>query len=459
MQITNSKYNTMPEQVQENKNNIKSILAGIKELYSTTETLTEQSETIAQSLTNVPRGTKKGFLIDAEANLFNILSVVENVVYIKYMSNVKGETGPQGPQGETGLQGPQGETGPQGPRGETGLQGPQGETGPQGPRGETGPQGPRGEAGTGFSNITDINLVVGEPNVLYDTEDGITITSQGEVITDDAQYTPTIEQNIPLIAGNGLTMDATEDGQHVDIHLSAETQSNIARSLKTPISTPTSTKIIAVDNTNSQELLGMGTGLEESNGNVQVAQSLRNQVQSNSNQIGTLATEVSNKANQSLLNTTNSQVSTNTSNIASLNTNKANVDLSNVTYPEPSANGVTQTGSGDRVIKSWIASDGQTWNRQWASGWKECGAVFSIGSIGGGSTVNSLKTTPIKFTRVLTALANTRIQASASGDGAVVSNIGEIVYAVNETTVKIYSRNTQSSGASGVYVEYYICGY
>ena len=248
MQITNNKYNTMPEQVQENKDNIKSILAGIKELYSTTETLTEQSETIEQSLTTVPRGTKKGFLIDAEANLFNILSVVENVVYIKYMSNLKGEAGSQGP------------------RGEAGPQGPQGEAGPQGPQGEVGPQGPRGEPGTGFENITDINLVVGEPNVLYDTEDGITITSQGELITDNAQYTPTVEQNIPLIAGNGLTMDATEDGQHVDIHLSAETQSNIARALKTPIATPTTTKLVAVDNTNSQEMISIGENLTLENG-------------------------------------------------------------------------------------------------------------------------------------------------------------------------------------------------
>jgi len=38
----------------------------------------------------------------------------------------------------------EGETGPQGPQGETGPQGPQGETGPQGPQGETGPQGPAG---------------------------------------------------------------------------------------------------------------------------------------------------------------------------------------------------------------------------------------------------------------------------------------------------------------------------
>ena len=47
-------------------------------------------------------------------------------------SNLKGETGAQGPQG---VQGPKGERGPQG---ETGAQGPQGATGAQGPKGADG---------------------------------------------------------------------------------------------------------------------------------------------------------------------------------------------------------------------------------------------------------------------------------------------------------------------------------
>ena len=49
-------------------------------------------------------------------------------------SDLKGDTGPQGPQGARGLQG---DTGPQGPKGDTGPQGPKGDTGPQGPKGDT----------------------------------------------------------------------------------------------------------------------------------------------------------------------------------------------------------------------------------------------------------------------------------------------------------------------------------
>ena len=249
------------------------------------------------------------------------------------------------------------------------------------------------------------------------------------------------------------TLKSTGGVQIVDnltsTSISAALSANQGRILNSTISLVSS---IADNNTEQIEFLQSDMA---SKTNVTIANVHQDSINFTSNP----QTQLDSKASQSALNSTNANVSANTSSISSLTTNKANKDLSNVTYPEPTANGVVQTGSGDRVIKSWIASDGQTWYREWAGGWKECGSVFSVGSINGGGTNSWLKTTPIKFTRILTALANTRIQASASGDGAVVSNIGEIVYAVNETTVKIYSRNTQSSGASGVYVEYYLCGY
>lgn len=61
-----------------------------------------------------------------------------------------------------------------------------------------------------------------------------------------------------------------------------------------------------------------------------------------------------------------------------LKENKANIDLTNVTYPEVVADGVTKMGSSDRVVGSWISSDGLTWCRIWRSGWKECGGRLNI---------------------------------------------------------------------------------
>ena len=65
-------------------------------------------------------------------------------------------------------------------------------------------------------------------------------------------------------------------------------------------------------------------------------------------------------------------------------------DLSNVTYPA-NTKGSTTTGSGDRVIKTYISSDGKTWYRIWASGWKECGFI------GITNTRNGTKKLPVTF--------------------------------------------------------------
>lgn len=61
--------------------------------------------------------------------------------------------------------------------------------------------------------------------------------------------------------------------------------------------------------------------------------------------------------------------------------NKADKLLSNVTYPE-NKKGSTTTGSGDRVIKTYISSNGKTWYRIWESGWKECGMILTGGNWG-----------------------------------------------------------------------------
>ena len=79
------------------------------------------------------------------------------------------------------------------------------------------------------------------------------------------------------------------------------------------------------------------------------------------------------KANQSALDTTNQ-------NVANLDANKADKDLSNVTYPTNTA-GSIKTGAGDRVVETYISSDGNTWYRKWASGWKECGGRVQGDSI------------------------------------------------------------------------------
>ena len=107
--------------------------------------------------------------------------------------------------------------------------------------------------------------------------------------------------------------------------------------------------------------------------------------------------QINSKASVGDLNATNS-------NINSLNENKANKDLSNVTYPSIIA-GSTTSGSGDRVVEQYLSSDGKTWYRKWASGWKECGGIGSM--VGGGSgDYTDVITFPVTFNNVPTAHLN-----------------------------------------------------
>ena len=129
--------------------------------------------------------------------------------------------------------------------------------------------------------------------------------------------------------------------------------------------------------------------------------------------------------------------------INNLNNNKANKDLSNVTYPANTA-GSTTTGSGDRVIETYISSDGKTWYRKWASGWKECGI-----SNRGGSWSYHTVTLPLTFSNtnyvVLTQISNN----TSTGD-ILAQTIG--VDTKTTTSFKAYYDDNLSK-------DFYICGY
>ena len=130
--------------------------------------------------------------------------VWENAGHIESVQGPKGEPGPQGP---TGPEGKQGERGPQG------IQGVQGVQGIQGPKGETGPAGP------GLETLTSLNLNIGEETVTYNTTDGITVSSDGKIVygTDNKERQFQSEYNLPIVALNGLSMYASQDGKRIQL--------------------------------------------------------------------------------------------------------------------------------------------------------------------------------------------------------------------------------------------------
>ena len=127
-------------------------------------------------------------------------------------------------------------------------------------------------------------------------------------------------------------------------------------------------------------------------------------------------------------------------------------DLSNVTYPEivydeetGKFDGLEHTGAGDRVIETYISSDGKTWYRKWASGWKECGLVFDHSA----GTTN--KILPISFNS-----SNFIITAVAWADTELLMCRTDVV---SNNTIKIGFGIFNGSQIAVSRARIYCCGY
>jgi hypothetical protein len=110
--------------------------------------------------------------------------------------------------------------------------------------------------------------------------------------------------------------------------------------------------------------------------------------------------------------------------------------------------GATLTNQNDTVVESYVSSDGKTWYRKWASGWKECGGYVTVKQ-------NTEFVIPVTFsTNLWTALAT------------VVVTGGESMSSIIIQTLK-YSNYCALKVSSGVQtiawyqndIKYYCCGF
>ena len=279
----------------------------------------------------------------------------------------------------------------------------------------------------------------------------------------------------------------------------------VAKALVSPMTTPTTTELVAVNNKNSQTMIEIGTGLVienntlKSTGGTEIIDNLNstsisaglsaNQGRVLDNKINNINSSVNTNTNnisalQTNLDTTNSSVNTNTNNISALQTNldttnsnvtnntnaintkadrgelnsansrisqlendRVKTSFSNVTYPTPSVGATTQ-GVSDRVIEMYVSSDGKTWYRKWKSGWKECGQFIASPSSG-----KATITLPLEFTTVVDAQITVR-----RSDNTDYETIRQ-VYITNITTTTISINNlwvtpTGSGSSSNPY--YYV---
>lgn len=97
--------NTLPQQVEQNKEDIKVLKQYIKEAYNTNLKLEQINQSISINSTNAPKDTNSGWLIDTAGNLFQIAGneiiagSTQQMLILLYFCNIKGETGPQGTTG------------------------------------------------------------------------------------------------------------------------------------------------------------------------------------------------------------------------------------------------------------------------------------------------------------------------------------------------------------------------
>lgn len=106
-----------------------------------------------------------------------------------------------------------------GPKGVPGDRGPQGPAGPQGPKGEKGNQGIAGPAGSGVgvNYITDLDLAHGDAAVTYNSTDGASLVKQGKIVAAGTSYDITVDDELPILPGDNVTINATPDGKHLKI--------------------------------------------------------------------------------------------------------------------------------------------------------------------------------------------------------------------------------------------------
>ena len=171
-------------------------------------------------------------------------------------------------------------------------------------------------------------------------------------------------------------------------------------------------------------------------------------IATNTSDIATLKTS---KANQSDLDSTNGAISIINNMVTALTNSKANNDLANVTYPSITA-GSTTSGSGDRVVEQYLSSDGKTWYRKWASGWKECGFFVS-----GNKNTDIPVTTPITFSNTNYIIQMTNVWTS-SGAHAGAWDPGGFKHKTTNSFVASFTA-WNSNVPTNVQCQVYCCGY
>lgn len=114
-------------------------------------------------------------------------------------------------------------------------------------------------------HISEINVT--EITAISQASDGFTVeTKMFTDINGRTGINDILVYQMPIKGSESVVVGVDETGKSAKIHLNTDILNDIARALKIPASAPTSTEIVAVDNTGAQAMLTVGDGLSIENG-------------------------------------------------------------------------------------------------------------------------------------------------------------------------------------------------
>lgn len=82
-----------------------------------------------------------------------------------------------------------------------------------------GTNGADGADGVGLDSVTSLDMNVSQETVTYDTTNGITVNSDGKFVYGDKETTFQTEYNLPLIAGEGISINADQTANKVTVKI------------------------------------------------------------------------------------------------------------------------------------------------------------------------------------------------------------------------------------------------
>lgn len=243
----NMNKKSLPQVVKQNESDIKELQEKIKPYYTTSVDLNKDSAVVDVSDTNIDESTfVNGYLLTENGKLFNIVSVDDGIAYISFMADFKGA------KGDTGLAGGELTSFYFNPN-NMGITYNDGKLNIVGQLTFTTASGGQTEQST--IGATIIVPIEGSDDIVVDANElgnGLSIHLDNDIITQIQSSVKNSQMLRNLIADSTTIVSAIDGQGKLVFYVDASITNKLAKALIVPMSAPSSTEIVGIDDGNSQ---------------------------------------------------------------------------------------------------------------------------------------------------------------------------------------------------------------